>query len=171
MAGSDVSAADPAISGGENEIKAAFLVNLPKYVDWPSGNSAAPAAPLVLAIFGTSDLEGELRKAIEGKAINGRPLALKRVGSEEECANGCHIVFVGAAEQRRVPGLLHRLRDLSVLTVGESDGFLENGGIIKLVRRERKIRLEVNLAAARQARLEISSKLLKVADTILGKTP
>jgi hypothetical protein len=162
-------AADPPLASSENELKAAFLINFPKYVEWPSTGSATNAGPIVLAVFGESTLDEELRKAIKGKVVNGRPLVFKRALTEEECSKGCHLVFIGAEERRRLPSLLNRLKEMSVLTVGESDDFLENGGIIKLVRWDRKIRFEVNLAAARRARLEISSKLLNVASVVQGK--
>ena len=163
-------AAEPPLSALENDLKAALLAAFPRYVDWPSGGPAADAAPIVLAVFGETNLDNEIRAAIAGKTVNGRPLVFKRALTEAECATGCHIVYISPEERRRLPSLLNRLKDSSVLTIGESDDFLERGGIIKLVRRERKFKFEVNLTAARRARLEISSKLLKLADAVHGKT-
>jgi hypothetical protein len=90
------------------------------------------------------------------------------VAPGEELGN-CHILFISSAEQQRAPSLLAKLRDTSILTVGESDDFLERGGIINLARRDQKIALEVNLVAANTAGIQISSKLLKVASVVKGK--
>jgi len=163
-------AAELPLSALENDLKAALLVAFPRYVDWPSGGPVADAAPIVLAVFGETNLDNEIREAIKGKTVNGRPLVFKRAATEEECARGCHILYISPEERRRFPSLLNRLRDVSVLTIGESDDFLERGGIVKLVRSERKFKFEVNLTAAKRARLEISSKLLKLADAVHGKT-
>ena len=163
-------AGEPPLSALENDLKAALLAAFPRYVEWLPGGRVADAGPMVLAVFGETNLDNEIREAIKGKTVNGRPLVFKRAATEEECARGCHILYIGPEERRRFPGLLNRLRDVSVLTIGESDDFLERGGIIKLVRRERRFKFEVNLTAAKRARLEISSKLLKLADAVHGKT-
>ena len=88
--------------------------------------------------------------------------------SPDECVN-CHILFVGSAEPREISAVLAKTRDVSVLTVGQNDEFLEKGGIINLTQNDRRIRLEINLRSARQANLKMSSKLLSVADAVKGK--
>jgi hypothetical protein len=153
----------------EPQVKAAFLVNFPKYVDWPAGAFAATNSPVVLAVVGESKVAGEIRKVIAGRTVNGREIVLKRLASGQE-SGVCHILFISAAEQQRSPNLLARLKDTNILTVGESDDFLERGGIINLARRDQKIALEVNLTAAGNARIQISSKLLKVASVVKGKS-
>ena len=85
----------------------------------------------------------------------------------DNCA-GCHILFLSASEKKRLPEILARLRGASVLTVGESESFLQAGGVINFARRNQRVRLEVNAAAADQAGLKISSKLLNVADLVIG---
>ena len=162
-----LSGAEAPLVGLESELKAAFLVNFPRYVDWPSGDTA----PIVFALFGEGGLESDIRKAITGKTVSKRPLVFKRVTTEEECAQGCDVLFIGADERRRIPSLLERLQNKRVLTIGESDDFLERGGIIKLVRRGRNFRFQINLAAARRAGLEINSNLLSAAEVVHGKSP
>ena len=152
----------------EYQVKAAFLVNFPKYVNWPAEAFAGTNSPIVIAVLGETKVTGEIQEVIAGRAVNGRNIVLKRLASGEE-SGVCHILFVSAAEQRRSPNLLGRLKG-GVLTVGESDDFLESGGIINLARRDQRIALEVNLTAAGDARIEISSKLLSVASVVKGKS-
>lgn len=163
-----VAADAPEVS--EEQVKSAFLINFPKYVDWPPNAFAETNSPIVVAVFGETGLDQDLQKMIKGKTIMGRPLVFKRVTATEEFTSGCHVLFIDAATVQRTPDILSKLTGVSVLTVGESDGFLDSGGVIRLARRDRKVRLEVNLAAAGRAHLKISSKLLSVADVVMGKS-
>ena len=151
----------------EFQVKAAFLVNFPKYVDWPPAAFAATNSPVVIAVLGETKVAEELQKVVAGRRVNGRKIVLKRLAAGAVTAD-CHILFVAAAEQQRSPDLVAQL-NCCVLTVGESDGFLEHGGIINLARRDRKVALEVSLTAASKAGIEISSKLLAVANVVKGK--
>jgi hypothetical protein len=151
----------------EDQVKAAFLLNFPKYVEWPAEIFAATNSPITLATLGDTSLGEELREMVKDRIVNGRPLVFTVL--TENAVHDCHILFVPEAAQRRLPAILEKLKGASVLTVGESDDFLDTGGAVSLVRRERRIRMEVNLAAAKQARLKISSKLLSVADVVKGK--
>jgi hypothetical protein len=168
IAGTSVSIAEEPLPS-EYQVKAAFLINFPKYVDWPAEAFAATNSPIVIVVLGETKVTEEIQKVIAGRTVNGREIVLKRLASGEE-SGVCHILFISAAEQRQSPNLLARLKDTSILTVGESDAFLESGGIINLARRDRKIALEVNLTAAGNARIEISSKLLSVANVVKGKS-
>ncbi len=151
----------------EYQVKAAYLVNLPKYVNWPAGAFAETNSPVVLTVVGESKVADEIPMIIEGRIVNGRRIILKRVASGDAPREG-HILFVPAAEQKRSPGLLSKLRDTGILTVGESDDFLERGGIINLVRRDQHITLEVNVTAADKAQITLSSKLLGVSKVEKG---
>jgi hypothetical protein len=153
----------------EYQVKAAFLVNFPKYVDWPTNTFAGMNSPIVIAVLGESRVVEEIQKVIAGRTVNGRQIVLKRLASGAE-PGACQILFISSAEQQLSPNLLVRLKDAGILTVGESDNFLEGGGIINLVRRDQKIALEVNLTAAATARINISSKLLGVASVVKGKS-
>lgn len=152
----------------ESQVKAAFLVNFPKYVDWPTTAFAATNSPIVIAVLGKTEVTAELQKIIAGRIVNGRPMVLKQLAAGDE-TDGCHILFLAAAESQLAPALLLKLKDQSVLTVGESADFLERGGLINLTRQGRKIALEINLTAANQAGIKISSKLLSVASVVKGK--
>jgi hypothetical protein len=148
----------------ESQIKAAFLLNFPKYVDWPV-QVLASNAPLVIAVLGDDEVSGDLQKLAAGKTVFGHPIEFRRIAVAEE-AERCHVLFIGITESRQVSEILNRFRNTSVLTVGQSDEFLEKGGIINFSRRDRKIRLEINLHGAGQANLKVSSKLLSVADSV-----
>lgn len=153
----------------EYQVKAAFLINFPKYVDWPAKAFATTNSPIVIAVVGDTKVADEIQKIITNRIVNGRELALKRLASGD-ATSACHILFISAAEQKRSPSLLAK-RNEGVLTVGESNDFLERGGIINLARHDEKIALEVNLAAADQARIKVSSKLLSVATVVRGQSP
>jgi hypothetical protein len=152
----------------EAEVKAAFLLNFPKYVEWPPEVFAEANSPIVIAIFGGDKVADLCSAMSEGKVINGHPVRLVRLTEVDQCRD-CQILFVGSDESRRLPEILAKVRGSNVLTVGESDNFIEQGGIINLVRRDRRVVLEVNLDGARQTELKISSKLLAVATVIGGK--
>jgi hypothetical protein len=153
------------------QVKAAFLVNFPKYVDWPAGVFAETNSPITVGIFGDDNVAGEFANMIEGgRSVGGRPILLKRINREDQIGTDCQILFIANSERQRVPAILEKIKGAGVLTVGESDDFLEKGGIINLVHRDRKIRLQVNLGAAGKARLKISSRLLIAADVVKGKS-
>ena len=152
------------------QVKAAFLVNFPKYVDWPAGGFATPNSPITVAVFGDDNVANEFQNMIQdGLVINGHPVAVKRIHTEADINADCQILFIAASEQSRIPAILDKLKGSAVLTVGESENFLDQGGMVNLVQKNRKIRLQVNLTAASQAQLRISSRLLVAADYVKGK--
>lgn len=151
----------------EAQVKAAFLLNFPKYVDWPPAAFAAPTTPLVFGILGDKDVAAEFSVMSRGKIIDGHPIKFLPVTSAEQC-RGCHVLFVGTEADRKFPEILSQLHGHCTLTVGETEDFIEEGGIINLARRDRRIALEVNIDAARQTELKISSKLLALA-TVKGE--
>jgi hypothetical protein len=155
----------------EFQVKAAFLINFPKYVDWPTNAFAETNSPVTVAIWGDENVANEVQNMIgNGRIISGHPVVLKRIAREEEINRDCHILFIGTAERQHIPAILEKIRGEKILTVGESDDFLEQNGIINLARQGRKIRLQVNLAAAGNAQLKISSRLLVAADVVKGKS-
>lgn len=157
------------VSPSESQVKAAFLINFPKYVEWPAEAFADTNSPFVLVVLGNTEVLKPLRQMIQTRAVNGRPFVLKLANTEQECAGEVHILFIPDAEKKRTVAALEKLKERSVLTVGESDDFVEEGGVINLARRDRKVRLDVNLNSARQVRLKVNSKLLAVADRVIGK--
>jgi hypothetical protein len=152
------------------QVKAAYLVNFPKYLDWPAGAFADTNSPITVAILGDADVANEFANMIQGgKTIGGHPIVLQRITKEEEIRNDFQVLFIATSERSRIAAILEKVKGSSILTVGESDDFLEKGGIINLVHRDRKIRLKVNLPAAEKAHLKISSRLLVVAEVMKDK--
>jgi len=146
----------------EYQLKAAFLLNFAKFVEWPPAAFAGATSPMVLGILGENPFGDVLERTIRDKTINSRPLVVKEFHSSAEATN-CHILFIGASEKARLPELLAGLRRASVLTVGETDRFTETGGMINFVRQGNKIRFQINEVAAKSVGLKISSKLLSLA--------
>lgn len=152
------------------QVKAAYLVNFPKYVDWPEKAFTSTNSPITVAVFGDDNIANEFQKMLDGgMEVGGHPLVLKRINSEADINTDCQIIYIAASERSRVPAILEKLNGAPALIVGESDTFLEQGGMINLVPKNRKIRFEVNLTAASQAHLRISSRLLMAADLVKGK--
>lgn len=145
----------------EYQIKAAFLYNFAKFVDWP-GEPAGASAPLVIVVFGKDPFGPSLEQTVAGKTVSGRPLLIRRTSRVEELLP-CHILFISASEKRRLAQIWRALGNASVLTVSDMEEFLQLGGAIGFLIWESKIRFGINLQAARRAGLRISSKLLSLA--------
>ena len=123
---------------------------------------------MVIGVLGEGKFGGDLAKTVEGKSVQCRPILVRQIQTPEDSGK-CHILFIGSSEKAGLVEILNRIKTKPVLTVGETDQFMEQGGVINFVKKEGKVRLEINLEAARQAKLEISSKLLSVADVVKGK--
>ena len=149
----------------EHKLKAALVFNFPKFIEWPPDAYGSPGAPIRMCILGTDPLAEELM-ALNAKKIGERPLIVT-MAREVDAAKSCHIVFIGDSERKNIEAVLNALNGRSILTIGDMDQFVEAGGVIELIEVQDKIRFEVNLAAARRAKLEISSKLLKLADKVI----
>ncbi len=146
----------------EYQVKAFFLYNFAKYVDWPSHRFNSAADPLVICILGQNPFGGGLEQAVHGKAVEGRTVVVHQISDlHPQC--DCHILFVGASERKRFRSSSALIRGSGVLTVGESEGFASDGGVINFKVEEGKVRFEINLDAAGQEQLHISSKLLSLA--------
>jgi YfiR/HmsC-like len=150
---------------GEYQVKAAFLYNFAKFVEWPPDALPNEHSPIVIGILGEDPFGRVLDQAVLGKNINGHELQIARAKSLEEL-KGCQIIFISSSERKRLLEILATLRGADVLTVGEAEGFAPSGGIIQLVLRDNRVRLMVNVEAAERARLKISSKLLALAEIV-----
>lgn len=152
----------------EYQVKALFLLNFTKYVDWPEEASGGANAPITIGVLGEDHFGADLKKAVEGKTVNGRAIVVQAVDKDGDWCR-YQVLFISASEKKRLGEILVQVKTLPVLTVGENDQFLQQGGIINFVKKDGKVRLEIDLNAARQAKLRISSKLLSVADNVRGK--
>ena len=180
-----VSAGSP---GTKYETKAGYLLNFAEFIEWPAGVFPNAKSPIILGVVGKDPFGGELDK-LRGKTVNGRALEIKRFKGALEFRGettpgrrqddlpakqakkiaemkSCHILFITASEKSFLTQTLKPFRGASVLTVGETDSFAREGGIITFVDSGNNVQLEINLDAAEQARLKISSKLLSLAKVI-----
>jgi hypothetical protein len=147
---------------GEYQVKAAFLYNFAKFVEWPPGSFADRAAPLRICVLGQDPFGEELRNIASNKIINGRKLVVDEV-ADLAAARRCHILFIAASKKAEMKQTVESLRGADVLTVGDTKGFAKMGGMINFVLEDDRVRFEVNQTAAEQTGLRISSKLLSVA--------
>ncbi len=147
----------------EYQVKAAFLFNFAKFVNWPAAEFPRSDAPLVIGVYGDNPFHDDLKNMIVGKNIKGHPVVFQVV-TAPTAAKNCHILFVSASEQNDAPAVLGALHGANVLTVTENmPHFAGSGFAINFVMDQDKIRFEINGAAAAQAGLAISSKLMSLA--------
>ena len=159
-------AADSAFT--EYQVKALFLMNFTKYVDWPATAFAETNTPITIGVLGSNNFGDELQKAVAGRSVNDRSIVIRQIDNLDAVGR-CHILFISNSEKRNLGEILTKIKALPVLTVGETEQFTDQGGIINFVKKDGKIRLEINLVVANEAKLQISSKLLSVADVVKGK--
>ena len=151
-------------SSREYMIKAAFLYNFAKFIEWPSNTFEDSKSPVRLCVLGKNPF-GIALESIEGKPIHGRKLIIERLNNTKEIKI-CHILFISESEKKQLDFILENIKDLNILTIGDTKNFARLGGIINFTMVKKKIRFEINLDAANRAGLKISSKLLKLADII-----
>lgn len=153
----------------EYRVKAAFIFHFAQLVDWPPEKPKERDHSLVLCTLGEDPFQGMLEGTVGGKAIGNRILRIRHLG-EPEGMQACQIVFLGRAQSRRIPMLVATLHNAPVLTVGETAGFLDAGGMIDFLLEDNKVRFEVNLDAAESADLKIGSRLLVLAQRVVGES-
>ena len=149
----------------EYRVKAAFLFNFAKFVDWPTETLPAADAPMNFCVLGRSPASDELDASIRGKAINAHVISVRHLRGPEEIKD-CHLVFLAASAGKQHLKLLQAARGLPILLVSESPGFARAGGAIDFVIEGGKVIFEVNQNAAEAAHLKISSKLLALAHIV-----
>lgn len=147
----------------EYQIKAAFLYNFPQFVNWPDSAFADARAPLVIGVVGNDPFDGFLDNLVKSALVNAHPIQVRRCSRWEE-ATACQVVYLSAAKPEAMRAMLRGLGGKPILTVGDTPAFLSEGGMIRLVDENNKMRLRINLAAAKAAKLAISSKLLRRAE-------
>ncbi len=149
----------------EYQIKAAFLYNFTKFVEWPADRFANENAPMILCVMGKDPFGAILETSFVGKTTKGRAIIIKRnIGIDN--LELCHLLFVSSSEQERVPQIVAALSGASVLTIADMNRFANQGGSINLVRRRNKIRFEINPDAVNRARLTLGSRLLELATIV-----
>jgi hypothetical protein len=167
----------------EYQVKAAFLYNFLQFVDWPEDKLTDSKEPIIIGIIG-KDPFGTAFEPVKDKKVKGKSVVIKRFnsiedlkksteknksdsGKETEALTKCQLLFICSSEQKNLKEIIDIVKNQSVLTVGEMEGFLESGGIINWFVEEKKIRFEINTAAAERAKLKIRSNLLRLAKRVV----
>ena len=145
-----------------NQVKAAYLYNFAKFVEWPPDAYQSADDPAVICAVG-DDRTGEvLQQAVSGKKANGRRVEARYPRTSRDMRS-CHVLFIGFSEKSRVSDVLHYLENSHVLTVGQTEHFIPLGGMINLAQNNGRIELEIDPETAEAAGLKISSRLLVVS--------
>ena len=147
----------------EYQVKAAFLFNFAKFVEWPADTFKGPEDPIAICVLGQNPFGTALEDVVRDKTVAGRGFVVRGLLSAQQ-ASKCQILFVSASERKRLGSLLDQLKGRSILTVGEGDDFIANGGIIDFKLKDARVRIDIDAAAADRAGLHISSKLLSLAE-------
>ncbi len=151
----------------EYRVKAAFLYNFTKFVEWPPESYASPDAPLEICVFGSDPFGLTLDDTVRGKSANSHLLSIRRINRQSEMP-GCKVIYFGDSEDSRLRSHISELEGLPILTVSDAPDFLELGGMIRFLIIDGKVRFNVNHRLTNMARLTVSSKLLSVANRVVN---
>lgn len=146
----------------EYRVKAAFLYNFAKFVEWPAQAFKGPADPISICIIGKNPFGNALEQAVIGQTVQGRAFTVRQVTE----APGCQVLFVSSSERKRLPDILRQAKPPGVLTVGECDNFTAEGGVMNFRIQDGTVKIQVNVDAAAQQQIRISSKLLGLAEIV-----
>lgn len=146
----------------ESDLKAAFLFQFAKFVDWPADAFASDEAPIEIGVLGDEDFAATLKTLLDKKKSHSRPFVVRQIGSQQE-ARKCHMLFFRESDTRRLGAMIDSIRQLPILTVGESNDFIGQGGMLNFFFEDKQLRFEVNPAPVQTARLTVSSQLMRLA--------
>jgi hypothetical protein len=146
----------------EYKVKAAFIYNFARFIEWPPEAFANADAPFVIAVVGTDPFNGALEQAVAGKKVGTRRVEIRHFDSVEKIGS-CQILFLPTTDDDAQAQIIHKVANDHVLTVGDSENFDSNGGSFRFFMEDNKMRFEVNTDATDRDKLRISSKLLKLA--------
>jgi hypothetical protein len=152
----------------EYQVKSTWLLNFARFVEWPATAFPNAKAPFVVGILGRGPIGTDLEQVFAEKSVKGRAFEIRRLTPDSD-VTGCHILFVTASEKRRFADTLAKIAGGPVLTVGETGEFLEQGGIVNFLLKDKTVRFEISLTAAQAAGLKLEVNLLKVAVAVQGK--
>jgi hypothetical protein len=147
----------------EYQVKAAFLLNFTKFIEWPAAAFETPAAPIAICILGDDPFGSALDQFVAGEVVNGRKVTVERI-KHAPPPKACQVLFTARSEKDAARSLLGL--GMGTLTVGESEAFVRDGGMIAFVVEDRRVRFEINQTAAQSAGLKLSSRLLNVAKSV-----
>ncbi|HET6842297.1 MAG TPA: YfiR family protein [Candidatus Angelobacter sp.] len=157
----------PAQEADEYHLKAAFIFNFAKFINWPPRQENTAADTLEICVAGADAIADALRTTTNGKSIDSRPITVRQLGSPV-VVQGCKVLFIGN-QAKKTAEIMAEAARLRIATVGEDDNFIQHGGVINFVPANGKLRFEINTAAASRAGISISSKLLQLAIKVYEK--
>ena len=144
----------------EQLVKAAALINVARFVEWPEAESSQ--GPFVIAIASEGSFRGAVADLVRGRRVHDREVRVQTLApGDGPCT--CQVLFVGADEDEHVTALLESVRHLAVLTIGETPAFLRAGGVVRVFRANDRLRLQINSKRSVESSLRISSRLLRLA--------
>lgn len=150
----------------EYQVKAAFLYQFTKFIEWPSEAFPDANAPFSICVAGVDPFGNALNQLLQQKTVGQRRLELRHSAHGEDL-QGCQILFISASERKRFSAILEKVKGAPVVTVSESDRFMQAGGTINFFLSEERVRFDINLEATEGTGLKFSSRLLSVARTVL----
>jgi hypothetical protein len=153
----------------EYQLKAAYLYNFTKFVEWPSHRFAQTNSPIVIGVLGRNPFGEDLKKIVKDRKVNGHDILVTNITAAAGIKS-VHMVFISAGEEELWREALASLRNTAVLTVGESAVFAQMGGMINFTLQADKVRFEINQDPADAAGLKLSAQLLKLATVVHRKT-
>jgi hypothetical protein len=146
----------------EYQIKAGFFFNFTRFVDWPESAFVTASSPILICVLGETPLTDLVTDVALGKVVNGRAVSIRRVKASDDLRQ-CNLLFISAEEERHTAEILASVKKTNTLTVGETPGFAQAGGMINFSIQENRVKLELNLEATTRAGLKVNSKLIAVA--------
>lgn len=149
----------------EYELKAGFLYNFAKYVEWPAGAFEKAESPITIGVVGADPFGPALEKTLKDREAQDRKFSILRFKNVGDVRR-CHILFIPKSEKGRLPDLFKAVDGWPTLTVGESEGFAAAGGAVNILIEKERPRLEINPDVAEKAKLTIQARLLKLATLV-----
>ncbi len=147
------------------QVKAAFIYNLTNFVHWPIKAAKKVDLPFVIAVLSDEEMARNLQIITKDDRVQGRKIVVHSYSTVDEIEY-CRVLFIGAAAKTPIRDILRRFHSKSILTIGDTDNFTRQGGMVGLVQRGRRIHIEINLEMAAGSGIRFDSKLLKVADIV-----
>ncbi|HEX4003772.1 MAG TPA: YfiR family protein [Candidatus Acidoferrales bacterium] len=170
LAGSSWRAQGQQTKANEFQVKAAYLYNFGRFVEWPDQNAPDKKEAFEICVLGADPFGPTLDATLASETIAGQSVTAKRISKPQEI-DSCRIVFISSSEEGHLKEVLTALDKTSVLTVSDIPRFSERGGMIGFILDGNRVRFDVNLASAQDARLTLSSELLKVATNVRKDRP
>jgi hypothetical protein len=152
----------------EYKVKAVFLYNFSQFVEWPASSFGSETDPFIIGVLGQNPFGTTLNDVVSGEKAKGRPISIKYYRNTDEIKSP-QILFIAKDQAGSLGDILFRLNGRNIFTVSESANFLSRGGIMWLFTKGSKVGLMINIDAAKSAKLEISSKLLRSAEIYVPK--